>query len=152
IESLDTSEVKISVDGRAHAVPRNKLFALLVAQPERSEPRPRCVVHFRDGSRLAGETLGLANDQGAIALAGGDKPCVSWSAVSRVVIRSSRVAWLSELKPLVEEQQAIVTLPMPARRDRSVSGGELKIGRRVFDNGLGVHARSRLVFAAEKKW
>jgi hypothetical protein len=69
-----------------------------------------------------------------------------------VAIRSPRVQFLAEVKPLVEEQQPIVTAPLPAQRDRSVSGSVLKIGSHTFDSGLGVHSRSTITIAAEGQW
>jgi hypothetical protein len=62
------------------------------------------------------------------------------------------VAFLSDLKPTAEEQQALVTLPRPAQRDKNVLAKPLMIGTKTYDKGLGVHARSSLSFAAEGKW
>src|SRR4029079_3802779 len=71
---------------------------------------------------------------------------------SRVTIRSTRVAFLSDLKPTEEVQQPIVTLALSAQRDKSAMGKPLTLGGRVYEKGLGGHARSSLPFATEKKW
>jgi len=75
-----------------------------------------------------------------------------WSNVSSVDIRSKRLAYLSDLTSVSEEQTPIVTAEMPARRDRSVAGNRLQVGPVFYDKGLGVHARSQIVFATEGKW
>jgi hypothetical protein len=152
IESLDADQLKIEVSGQQHRVPRPRLFGIVVAQPAAGESLPRCLVEFHDGSKLGGETLSLADGKATLHFPADAKAELAWSAVSRVTIRSSRVAFLSDLKPLAEEQQPIVTLPLPAQRDQTVSGKPLTLGSRTYDKGLGVHARSLVTFAAEKKW
>jgi hypothetical protein len=109
-------------------------------------------VRFRDGSVLGGESLSLAGGKATLGFSEGGKVEFSWPAASRVAIRSSRVSFLSDLKAIAEEQKPIVTLPLPARNDKSVFGKPLMLGSRTYEKGLGVHARSSLTFAADKKW
>jgi hypothetical protein len=45
-----------------------------------------------------------------------------------------------------------VTLPRQWQRDKSVMGKPLTLGSRVFEKGIGVHARSSLTYAAEGKY
>jgi hypothetical protein len=152
VDALDATQLTIEVSGQKQKVPREKLLGIVVAQPAVVGAPPRCEVSFRDGSELGGQSLELRSDEATLSLAGGGQIEFSWAAVSRVGIRSSRVAYLSDLKPIVEEQRPIVTLPLPAQRDMSVSGKPLTLGSRVYEKGLGVHSRSVLTFAAEKKW
>jgi hypothetical protein len=152
VEALDAESLKIEGAGEKRVLPRSKLFAIVIAQPAITETPPHCLVAFRDGSVLGGETLSLAGEKATLDLLAGGKIKFSWSAASRVTIRSSRVAFLSDLKPVAEEQQAIVTWPLPAQRDKSVGGKSLMLCNRVYEKGLGVHARSSLTFAADKKW
>jgi hypothetical protein len=152
IDSLDAEQLRVHVGGQERSIARSRIFGIVVAQPAATDSPPRCQVIFPGGCVLGGETLSLAAGKATLEFPAGDKAGFSWSAVSRVTIRSSRVAFLSDLKPLVEEQQPLVTLPLPAQRDKSVSGGVLTLDSRTFDKGLGVHARSSLTFAADKKW
>jgi len=75
-----------------------------------------------------------------------------WNEVQRVTVRSSRLVFLSDLEPVAEKQQPIVTPDFPARRDISVTGHPLRLGSQEFEKGLGVHAYSELTFAAGGKW
>jgi hypothetical protein len=152
IDALDAEQLKLQVAGQERSIARSKVFGIIVAQSAATDSPPHCLVTFRDGSLLGGESLSLADGDAELEFAAGGKADFKWSAVSRVTIRSSRVAYLSDLKPLTEEQQPLVTLPMPAQRDKSVSGGVLTLGSRTYEKGLGVHARSSLAFAADKKW
>jgi hypothetical protein len=152
VDSLDEQQLSLEVSGRKTNIPRERLFGIAVAQPVAMDAPPHCLAAFRDGSQLGGESLAISGDQATLGFPTGGQARFPWAAVASVTIRSSRVAYLSELKPITDEQQAIVTLPRPWQRDKSVTGQPLKLGTRVFEKGLGVHARSLLTFAADKKW
>lgn len=152
IESLTAEQLTFETGGQTRTVSRARLFGIVVAQPAAADSTARCLVSLVDGSLLGGESLALAGDKATLSLAGGGQAVLPWSAVSRVVLRSNRVAFLSDLKPVSEEQQALVTLPRPAQRDKNVLAKPLTIGTKTFEKGLGVHARSSLSFAAEGKW
>jgi hypothetical protein len=152
ISALDATQLTLEVNGQAQSLPRAKVFGIVVAQPAAARGPARCSAIFHDGTALAGDSLSLIGDVAQLALSGGAQIDCSWARVSRVLIRSPRVAYLSDLKPIAEEQRPIVTLPLPALRDRNASGKPLQLGSRTFEKGLGVHSRSLLTFAAEKKW
>jgi len=152
IESLTGDELTLEVGGQMHKVPRSKLFGIIVAQPSASTTTPRCLVTLSDGSLLGGEELSLSDGQADLVFSGGGKATIPWAAIRQVAIRSRRVAFLSDLKPIDDQQQPIVTLPRPWQRDRAVTGEPLMLGGRSYEKGIGVHSRSQLTFAAEKKW
>jgi hypothetical protein len=125
---------------------------IVVAQPQAADELTRCLVHLRDGSRLAGDLTAIADDRATLTLPGGGQVAFPWSAARSVEVRSSLVAFLSDLKPLEVEETTLLTLPRPWQRDKSVMGKPLTLGTRVFDKGIGVHARSTLSFAADRKY
>jgi NPCBM/NEW2 domain len=152
IDVLDSDRLTLNVNEKEQRVPASKLYGFVVAQPATTESPPKCLVTFRDGSTLGGDVLTVANSQASLSLPGSGKAEFAWSAVVRVSVRSIRVAFLSDVKPIAEEQQPLLTLPQPAQRDKSVSGGPLTLDKQTFEKGLGVHARSSLTFAADKRW
>jgi hypothetical protein len=152
VEALTERQITLEIGGQAHAMPRERLFGIVIAQPNAADPPPPCLITFHDGSTLGGQAIALNGGKATIDLPIAGKAEFPWSAVRRVGLRSSRVAFLSEMKPIAEEQQAIVTLPLPWQRDKSVAGKPLTIGTQVYEKGIGVHARSSLAFALDKKW
>jgi len=152
IESLSAEQLIFETGGQKRAVPRSRLFGIVLAQPAAADPPAKCLLALSGGSLLAAASLALAGGTATLSLAGGGKADVPWSAVSSVTLRSSRVAFLSDVKPTAEEQTALVTLARAAQRDKNVMGKPLVLGTKTFDKGLGVHARSSLTFAAEGKW
>ena len=152
VESLTAGELTFESGGQSRKLPRAKVVGIVVAQPAAKSTSPRCALTLKDGSQVGCDDLTLATGTAELKFAGGGKTTLPWPDVSRVVIRSRRVAYLSDLKPSDEQQQPIVTLPRPAQRDRAVTGKPLMLDDRSFEKGIGVHARSLLVFDAEKKW
>jgi hypothetical protein len=152
VESLDAAKVVFEAAGQQRRISRDRLLGVVIAQPAAAQEPPYCLVSFRDGSRLSGRSLSLVEGMASLEIGDGATARFLWTGVSGAAIRSPRVQFLSEVKPLAEEQQPIVTAPLPAQRNRSVGGSVLKIGSQTFENGLGVHARSTLTFAADGQW
>lgn len=152
IAGLTAEQLTFQLEGQERALPRTELVGIVVAQPRAADDATRTTVHLRDGSRLAGDLSTIAADKAAIVLPGGGQVEFPWSAARSVDVRSSRVAFLSDLKPTEVEEATLVTLPRPWQRDKSVLGKPLTLGTRVFDKGIGVHARSALTFAAGRKY
>jgi hypothetical protein len=152
VDGLTETALAIEISGQTREIPRDKVYGIVVAQPAAESAPPRCLVTLAGGSTLGGASLALAEGEATLDLGAGAKAQFPWDAVRSVAIRSNRVAFLSDLKPVVEEQQPILTLPRPWQRDKSVSGGPLKIGDRVFEKGIGVHSRSLLTFEADGQY
>jgi hypothetical protein len=56
------------------------------------------------------------------------------------------VLWLSSLKPAQAIQTSDFGLPWPAQMNRSVTGAPIRFGSTIYDQGIGVHAYSKLRF------
>ena len=126
-------------------------MAIVVTQPSGEDDLPYATVTLRDGSTLPGQIESLADANVVLAMPPG-KVQIPYSAVASVTIRSRRVAYLSDLKPITVEQRSIAFLDLPWRRDRSVMGRTLTLAGRTFEKGIGVHATSRLTFEAGGKY
>lgn len=146
VESVTADEVTFGLEGKSRPVPRAKVFAIVVAQPDAGDVVPPALIELQGGSRVGGELVSLADGKLAVQVAGGGKAELPWAGVRRVLIRSARMAFLSDLKPSAAEQQAIATIARPWQRDKSVLGKTLTLGTRAFEKGIGVHSRSSLTF------
>ncbi|MEX2177027.1 MAG: NPCBM/NEW2 domain-containing protein [Pirellulaceae bacterium] len=152
IESLTAEQVVFQLEGQERTLPSERLFGIVFAQPLVQDEPTRCLLSLRDGSLLAGDLTDLRGATATLALPGGSNLELPWSAVSKVEVRSDRVAFLSDLKPIAVEERTLVTLHRPWQRDKSVSGKPLRLGSRTFDKGLGVHSRAALTFAAGREY
>ena len=122
--------------------------------------RNRFLLHLDDGSTMPASKLTLEDGQVAFEFAGA-RMRAPFEQVSRLEVRSERMAFLSDLEPVEVEQDPGLDLPRPWQRDRNVRGGPItllmpeeqattsrspRLVPQPFDKGLGVRSYSRLVF------
>ncbi len=146
VESLTAENVVFQYEGAQQTLPLAKLFGIVVAQVDTGiKPPSGVTLELADGSRVAGVAKSLADGKLAVSI-GPASAELPWAAVKSVAVRSSRLAFLSDLDPAEVEESRLVTLPQPWQRDKSVARKTLTLGERKFDRGIGTHAYSKLVF------
>lgn len=146
VESLTAENVVFQYEGEQQTLPLAKLFGIVVSQVDTGiKPPSGVTLELADGSRVAGVAKSLADGKLAVSI-GPASAELPWSAVKSVAVRSSRLAFLSDLDPVEVEESRLVTLPQPWQRDKSVARKTLTLGERKFDRGIGTHAYSKLVF------
>ena len=149
VENVGASAIDMEYAGKNRTVSRGKVAAVLFRRPNRTprraDPLPWRVT-FADGTwlesdhvRLADAILTITTDGGALAL--------PWTGVSRIEHRGRNIALLSALDPVSATNSAVMTVPLPWRRNRNAMNRPLRLQGRVRDTGLGTHAPSELVFA-----
>ncbi len=153
LQGVDGEQVRFEYGGQARTVKLPRVYAVTLgaAQPPPSRSG-QCRVLLRDGSAIWGRLHGM--EQGRLTLSLGTSPqaptvALPWSEVTRVEVRSDRLAYLSDLDPLRVTQRATLTYPWRWQRDRAVLGEPMRIKGAGFERGLGVHANNSLSFANE---
>jgi len=145
IEGLDGQELSFEWQGKIRKVPRDSLRAIVLAivgDPARRETG--ATVTTQAGASVPGRIVSLADSKLTVEIAPKINATFDWQSVRNIKVRSSRLAFLSDLDPVEAVDEPIVTQAMPWQRDRSVSGKPLSMSGRVYDKGLGVHARNLL--------
>ncbi|MCK6483713.1 MAG: NPCBM/NEW2 domain-containing protein [Phycisphaerae bacterium] len=146
LESLTPAGWTFRTDARTLSGDLSRAVGIVLAKVADVPPRPGATLNLGDAGIWPAD-VASADDSGvAFAAPGGQPIRVPWSAVMTIDFRSDRVAWLSDLEPVEAEGRGFFGAEWPWRRDRSVTGGTLRIGRRTLARGLGVHSRSRLTF------
>lgn len=139
--------IKFESDVGPIDVKTQRAIAILFGSPQRQPDAKglRAWVGFSDGSRLLASQLTLQGDTLKLAASG-----QSLAASSRDLVflqpLGGRAVYLSDLKPIEQEQTPFVSLAWPYRADRNVSGGLLRCAGRLYMKGLGVHSAARLVY------
>ena len=151
-KSLSDKEFQFELGGESKSLPRAKLFGFTIAQGSADDDPAKALLTLRDGSVIAGEIDSLNAGKLAARLPGGSKLEIPQEALASIALRSRRLAFLSDLKPIEEEQRSIVFLDVPWQKDRSVQNRTLTLGPQTFEKGIGCHAECRLTFAADGKW
>lgn len=145
LESLAEREFSFDYEGGKRTMPRERLFgAVLSASPNTDEAR--CRLALLDGSRVAGEPVSLEDGKFILKLGRKGSLAIPWEMVGSITFKSDRLTFLSDLKPIAEEQQALVAFPMPWQKDRSVTGKPLMLAGKRYSRGVGMHALCRLTY------
>ncbi len=107
----------------------------------------RALVGLSDGSRLVATSLVVSDETALAELALGAK--VEFSAPDDIVsLRpfGGQVTYLSDLAERRFRHVPYLELAWPFHKDRNVLGGQLRVGGRLFDKGLGMHSAARLTY------
>ncbi len=164
--SLDDEGASLVYREQSRRLSRERFYGVVFAPvaDRQRQGRNRFLLHLDDGSTLPAERLAL--EDGAVEVVFADAELsLPLEQVSRIEVRSERMAFLSDLEPVEVEEDPGLDLPRPWQRDRNARGGPIKLkmspeegtsarlGDRLreqrFDKGLGVRSRSRLVFEVD---
>ncbi|MBN1343244.1 MAG: NPCBM/NEW2 domain-containing protein [Phycisphaerae bacterium] len=158
VSRIDARGVAIETDTGETVVSLTVLRSAGLAQLGRPATRPsnerrlQARLTLRDGSRLTTDKVGWRSGQLLVPIERDGKPvdaALSMDRVRRIEILGGRWQWLGELTPLVAEHTPLLGVPRPHQIDRNVLDGMLRIGKQTFERGIGVHSRSRLVYALD---
>jgi hypothetical protein len=112
-----------------------------------------CIVALVDGSSVSGKVLKLEEGQLTVAPQKDVQFTVPWKDVATVVVRSDRMAFVSDLSPVdVRQRPILLSVAREWQRDRNVRGGPLQLGTQTFSKGIGVQPISELVFARGERF
>lgn len=148
---LSATQVAFSFRGKEQVLKRDKVFGIVLAQVVGGAARRlNASVQLRDGSVIPSNLKSLTDGKLTLSLVGNTQIDVPWDAVASIALRSTRLAYLSDLDA-EETQASIVTLAHSWQRDKSVLGTPLILrdkdgNEQNFTKGIGVHSRSELVF------
>ena len=152
LESLDANGARLRYRGEMQLVPRDRLFGFVPAAGTLAATSGPLLVKLSDGTAVSGrlsdanaESIELHTDLGLTLL-------LSWREIAEVRIRNERIVYLSDLEPTAARFTPLLNVQWPWRRDRSVSNGELRLNGQNFPRGLGVHARTELVYAIGRRY
>ncbi len=156
VQAVGDEVVEFVLEGERIPVKRAKLYGVVFHQPAgQTLPEPVGVAVEAGGSRwplrsvrLEGETLHWTTPAGASVarLA---------ASILRIDFSQGKIAYLSDLKPESADWTPYIGLApeLPARTalfgpraDRSLSGGPLELGGKVYSKGLAIHSRTELVY------
>lgn len=146
VESLTAENVVFQYEGQQQTLATAKLYGIVVAQVGKpGKDVTGVTAELGEGSRVVGAVKSLADDKLTLAV-GPTTVALPWPAVKSLTIRSSRLAFLSDLEPTAVEEHRLVTLPQSWQRDKNVAKKTMMLGERKFERGIGTHAYSKLTF------
>ncbi|MCH8923846.1 MAG: NPCBM/NEW2 domain-containing protein [Planctomycetes bacterium] len=147
LHSVDDKSVVFERKDQKRTLPRSRIYAVVLAGVAAAKTKDgQCLISLRDGSTLFGTLESLADGQLKLIPAGESRITLRWSDVAGFSVRSDRIRFLSEMTPTKVVEQAIVGLKRHWRRNQSVDGRTLTLGKKQFKSGLGVHSYCALSY------
>jgi len=115
------------------------------------------VVDLADGGRLHAGLLEIREEEMDLVTRAGRGLRLKRSAVAELFVPGAGARYLSELTPTVVGPEGSpfgdgFGMVWPHRVDRSVTGGPLRCGGRLYTRGIGVHAPSKLQWELDGSW
>jgi hypothetical protein len=143
---LDSAEGRFLFNGKVRSIRSGKVFGVIFAAGDKRSNPPPHTIRMRCGDTLCGVIV--ASSLESVRLdAGLDDPVeLPLMDLASIHLSSARVVFLSDLVPASRTATGIVHDGWPARNDRNILNGPISLGGRIYAKGLGVHARSELVY------
>jgi len=113
---------------------------------------PLILVHLCGGSRLPGWLRPCDAQQVVVDSVFGSRLELAPDQVVDITFRSDRVVYLSDTEPVGQQTRGLLHGPWPIQKDRSVANKPIRLAGRRFEKGIGVHARTQLVYALQEKF
>lgn len=159
VESITRDAVRLQTDVAPVDVDVDRVRAIVFNPSLRRKPDRqglRAVVGFRDGTRLVVRKLTVDAQRLEMNVLGEAEPPVALEKpLAELVflhLLGGRAVWLSDLRPASYRHVPYLDLPWPYETDRSVAGGFLRVGGRLYLKGLGVHSAAGLTYKLDGKY
>jgi len=150
LKSIDAIGAAIEGDLGENLVPHRLIVAVRLASPVFARLElPHALIVLRSGCRLTVTEFDWIGNSVAAAHVGGQRLRFEANQVAEIEFVGGRWEWLSAHQPISFEHTPMLSVGWEYSIDRNVLGEPIEVEGRRFDHGLGVHSRSRLVYALQ---
>ncbi len=146
LETLEPNSGSFQFGDRTRTFQTDKMFGVVFAAGTARQAAFPVTLELSDGSVVSGSLELADSTKLKLAASVGSAVELKTGDILRLIMRSPRVVYVSDLTPAAERTEGRLHRPWPIRKDQSVSAGALSIDGRAFDKGLGVHSKTELDF------
>ncbi len=138
--------------GGALTITMDRVRGIILSQQAAKPVKPLCKLHDNFGNLLVVAKFSATDEGYRIETPGGLKLELSTPMVQRIDLSPGKIAWLSDMEPLEAKVTPILSGISHYRRGDdngkavNLEGGQMSLGRRVYQKGLAVHSRTELVY------
>ena len=142
--------LRLDRGGQPVDVPLDRLDAVLLNSQMARSIKPKGSYHrlvLRNGARLT--VTSVAADRKTVTAKSlfGEVVRIPLTELANLTTLGGQAIYLSDLKPLRYESKPFLGLSWPLVPDRSVSGGDLRLGGGTYDKGIGLHSACSTTYA-----
>lgn len=146
IAEIDGDVVRFLLDGDELSFKRDKVFGLIYFRKPVLPSRPACRAEFAGGDSVLLATVARVEGAWRARMLAGAEISLPMAALRRLDFGASRLVYLSRLEPRDVKYTPFFDVTWRYRRDRNLDGGPLRLDGKVFDRGLALHSKTRLVY------
>ena len=146
LRSADAERVVFGFGGADKSIKLSSVRVIQLARVPRETASPIGRLIGADGSVLPLASLRFDGTELVIDACWGEQITVALKRVAAIRLQSDRGVYLSDLKPVKILQLGMFDVAFPFRNDRSVAGGPIRLGRRTYAKGLGLHSHCELTY------
>lgn len=139
--------VKFLLQGQQVDVKRERVFGILYADREASDETAACEITLAGRDQLLARNVTLDDGRVQAELLAGGTAELPLDGVRVLDFSRGKIRYLSDLEP--REMKYTPYFPgddFTYRRDRSFYGHPFKLGDEIYDRGLWIHSKTRLVY------
>jgi hypothetical protein len=146
--SLGNASSEFQFAGKSRRISTARIFGVVFAAGPAAGKCAPVTLRMRNGDALPGTLASGPQPEGRISvvLPFGKTLELPYENVESLEFHNPRIVHLSELTPQTVHSEGLVHEPWTWRRNRNVGNAPLAMGGRKFDHGIGVHARTELVY------
>ncbi len=150
LKSVDDKALTFSWKGSDRMISLPTVRAIFLAPTGASKAAKfRGVLTLGDGSSVGFASVRYTGGVFGISVDGSSVSKMPAGKMASIKFLSDRVVSLSDLKPQAVKQHGLLDTTMGWRIDRSVGGGPITMGRRVYSRGLGLHSFCELTYSLD---
>lgn len=154
LDRLEADKVVFTYDRVESSMGTDTLAMVVPASPERPLAPAASLGQLvcMDGSRIVFGSIAMADDRVAVTSALLGRLAFPRAIVAEIRFRGEQLVCLSDLQPAEVVETPFFDDSFPWQKNRSLSGGPLRLGGVTYEKGLSLHARCRMTFALEGKF
>lgn len=151
IEAAREDGLAVALGGAERRLPWDAVRWAVLAEPGSTAAPGGHAIELNDGTRLIADEIALTGG----VLSGRRGPAaltVERERLARIRLRTDAYRYLSDLEPASVVTEPHLDVVWPPRMDRAISGGPLRLGARLYPEGIGMHPRTEMTFDLDGTW
>jgi hypothetical protein len=150
-KGISGGKVSFELDGAERTIDLASVRLIELANTLGGE-KPRGEIILTDGSAIPFAQIALGSGRWTIGHPRLSVSPLEEAKVAEVRIFSDKLAYLSDLQPVRQEQVGMFDAGVGFVRDRSTTGGPIRLGGVTYSRGLGLHSRCVLTYQLDGKY
>ncbi len=146
LESVDATTVRFRVGEKERSIRLSSVCVIQLARvPNKGEPTKGRLVGT-DGTILPFASLGFDGSAWSVKTNGVGAVKVDPANVAEIQFISDRGVYLSDLEPKKVFEAGMFDVAFPHQKDRSTTGGPIRLDGKTHRRGLGMHSKCSLTY------